>query len=62
LTLDEDQDDGKIAKRVSFGPPISGQFSPVADTWTRDNAPVPEPGTASLAGHGEFAFGSVRKV
>ncbi|MER5918291.1 hypothetical protein ABT124_50760, partial [Streptomyces sp. NPDC001982] len=31
LTLDEDQDDQKIAKWVTVHPPISGQFSPVAD-------------------------------
>ncbi|MFI9324899.1 hypothetical protein ACIGXI_34695, partial [Kitasatospora aureofaciens] len=35
LTLDEDQDEQKIAKWVSFHPPISGQFSPVADTGQR---------------------------
>ncbi|MGW9032057.1 hypothetical protein ACWGQ5_50335, partial [Streptomyces sp. NPDC055722] len=36
LTLDEDQDDQKIAKWVTVHPPISGQFSPVADSrWSQ---------------------------
>ncbi|MGW9032813.1 hypothetical protein ACWGQ5_54650, partial [Streptomyces sp. NPDC055722] len=32
LTLDEDQDHQKIARWVTVHPPISGQFSPVAET------------------------------
>ncbi|MEU6656858.1 hypothetical protein ABZ904_48075, partial [Streptomyces sp. NPDC046900] len=31
-TLEEDQDDQKIAKWVTVHPPISGPFSPVAET------------------------------
>ncbi|MEV5085551.1 hypothetical protein AB0K74_44885, partial [Streptomyces sp. NPDC056159] len=31
-TLDEDHDDQEIARWVTVHPPISGQFSPVAET------------------------------
>ncbi|MEU6653409.1 hypothetical protein ABZ904_29230, partial [Streptomyces sp. NPDC046900] len=39
LTLEEDQDDQKIAKWVTVHPPISGPFSPVAETRTQKPAP-----------------------
>ncbi|MFF3879321.1 hypothetical protein, partial [Streptomyces sp. NPDC001978] len=40
LTLDEDQDDQKIAKWVTVHPPISGQFSPVADSCRQPPPPL----------------------
>ncbi|MFD4972357.1 hypothetical protein, partial [Streptomyces sp. NPDC058424] len=38
LTLDEDHDDQEIARWVTVHPPISGQFSPVAERLPRRSA------------------------